>query len=129
MKSVAICGSRRFKTEIHALAEQLRGMGVVVHVPPLPSFEEEWKELPRDQKEFIALGLTHNHFYKIQMADVVYIYNKGGYSGFSTTLEIGYAVATGKPIYALEKDEGEICRHVLFQEIIKMPEELVKRLQ
>lgn len=85
-------------------------------------------KLSDDYKKFVALGLTHDHFYKIQMADVVFVYNKDGYVGNSTTLEIGYAVASGKPIYALTSDE-ELCRHVLFREIISSPEELVKRLK
>lgn len=61
------------------------------------------------------------------MADIVFIYNKDGYAGVSTTLEIGYAVALGKPIYALTNDE-ELCRHVLFREIITSLKELTKRL-
>lgn len=36
------------------------------------------------------------------MADVVFVFNKDGYAGNSTTLEIGYSVALGKPIYALK---------------------------
>ena len=35
------------------------------------------------------------------MADIVFIYNKNGYAGVSTTLEIGGALMLGKPIYAL----------------------------
>ncbi len=61
------------------------------------------------------------------MADVVFVYNKDGYAGPSTTLEIGFAVALGKPIYALAPD-GELCRHVLFREVIATPKELLKRL-
>jgi len=75
----------------------------------------------------VALGLTHDHFYKIKMADVVFVYNKDGYSGVSTTLEIGSAVVLNKPIYALSNDD-EVCRNVLFREVIKTPEELIKKL-
>lgn len=127
MKSVVICGSRRFKTEIREFAKKLKEMGVIVYEPYLHSGQEEWQNLSEDYKRFIALGLTHDHFYKIQMADAVFIYNKDGYAGNSTTLEIGYAVAMSKPIYALAGDD-ELCRHVLFREIISSPEEFVKRL-
>ena len=72
--------------------------------------------------------MTHDHFYKIQMADVVFVFNKDGHVGNSTTLEIGYAVATGKPIYALAADE-ELSRHVLFRDTISSPEALVERLK
>lgn len=127
MKSVVICGSRRFKSEIREFGKQLKKFGVVVYEPYLHSGQDEWEKLSYDYKKFVALGLTHDHFYKIQMADVMFVYNKDGYVGNSTTLEIGYAVAAGKPIYALASDE-ELCRHVLFREIISSPEELAKRL-
>lgn len=74
-------------------------------------------------------GLTHDHFYKIKMADVVFIYNEQGYIGTSTTLEIGYAVALGKPIYALSQDSEEICRNILIRDIVKSPDDLVKVLR
>lgn len=127
MKTVVICGSRRFKPEILGFGKKLKELGVIVFEPYLHQGKDEWENLSDRYKEFIALGLTHDHFYKIQMADVVFVYNKDGYAGNSTTLEIGYAVASGKPIYALAGDE-ELCRHVLFREIISSPEELVKRL-
>ncbi|MBI2010829.1 MAG: nucleoside 2-deoxyribosyltransferase [Candidatus Colwellbacteria bacterium] len=130
MKSIAICGSSRFKPEIKEWTQRLEDLGVTVYPPYLVGNPDQdgWKNLNEEQKKFVALGLTHDHFYKIQMADVVFIYNKDGYAGNSTTLEIGYSVAMGKPIYALTED-GEICRHVLFREFISSPEELVKRLQ
>lgn len=128
MKSVVICGSRRFKPEMRQFAKKLKSLGVIVFEPYLHSGGDEWDKLSDDYKKFIALGLTHDHFFKIQMADVVYVYNKNGYCGCSTTLEIGYAVAAGKPLYALAKDE-ELCRQVLFREIISSPSDLVKRLK
>ena len=128
MKTLVLCGSRRFKPEMREFVNKLRKFGVIVFEPYLHSGRDEWAKLSDDYKKFVALGLTHDHFYKIQMADVVFVFNKDGYAGNSTTLEIGYAVATGKPIYALTSDE-ESCRHVLFREIISSPEELVKRLK
>lgn len=127
MKSVAICGSRRFKAGIRRFEVELRKLGVIVYSPYLHEGKKEWENLSSEYKRFIALGLTHDHFYKIRMADIIFVYNPGGYSGVSTTLEIGYAVAAGKPIYALESDE-ELCRLVLFRETIASPQELVKTL-
>jgi len=127
MKSIVLCGSRRFKQEMFAFRDKLRDMGVTVYSPYLHSGQEEWATLSSDYQKFVALGLTHDHVYKIKMADAVFIFNKDGYSGVSTTMEIGCALALGKPIYALEKDE-ELCRNVLYREIINTPEELVKRL-
>lgn len=128
MKSVVICGSRSFKPEIREFAKQLKELGVVVYEPYLHSGQGEWEQLSSDYQRFIALGLTHDHFYKIKMADAVFVYNKDGYSGNSTTLELGCAVALGKPIYALCPDPQELCRQVLFREIITTAAELVKKL-
>ncbi len=129
MKSVVICGSRRFKPEMRKFADELKKFGVIVFEPYLHQRkEDEWQKIPDGYKKFVSLGLTHDHFYKIKMADVVYVYNKGGYCGCSTTLEIGGAVVLGKPIYVFSEDE-ELARNSLFREIIKTPKDLVKRLQ
>lgn len=127
MNSVVLCGSRRFENEILKFADDLSKLGVNVYQPYLYNGQEEWKNLSDDFKKFTALGLTHDHFYKIRMADVVFIFNKDGYVGNSTTLEIGYAMALGKPIYALEEDK-EICRNVLFRSFIKDAKDLFKKL-
>lgn len=129
MKSVVICGSRRFKTEIRKFAKDLKSHDVIVFEPYLHQGKDEWEKLSGEYQDFVLLGLTHDHFYKIRMADVVYIYNKNGYSGVSTTLELGYAVALGKVIYAFSEDKDEGCRNVLFREIIKTPEVLLKKLR
>ncbi|CAN5318292.1 hypothetical protein BH10PAT1_BH10PAT1_4020 [soil metagenome] len=129
MKSIVLCGSRRFKPEIRKFGATLEKLGVVVYQPYLHSGQEEWEHLSQDYKNFVALGLTHDHFYKIKMADVVFIYNKGGYSGNSTTLELGYSMALGKPIYAFSDKDEELCRRILFRGIFTKPSELVKKLR
>jgi len=129
MKSVVICGSRRFKADIRKFEVELVRTGVVVYSPYLHEGKDEWDKLPLQYKKFTALGLTHDHFYKIKMADVVFVYNKDGYSGVSTTLELGAAVALGKPIYALSDKDEELCRLVLFRGFIKTPKELIKILK
>lgn len=129
MKSVVLCGSRRFKPEIRKFADELRKLGVVVYAPYLHEGNDEWENLSDQYKKFTALGLTHDHFYKIKMADVVYVYNKDGYAGVSTTLEMGYAVALGKPIYALSDKDEELCRLVLFREIVTTAKALVMKLK
>jgi len=110
-------------------AQKLKNLGLIVFEPYLHTEKDEWQKLSNEYKNFILLGLTHDHFYKIKMADVVYIYNKDGYIGVSTTLELGYAMALGKIIYALSEDKEEGCRNVLFREIIKTPNELANKLK
>jgi len=130
MRSVTICGSGRFKEEVKKFANELRKLGVVVFAPYHHSGQKDWekKGLEPAHQEFIALGLTHDHCLKIRMADVVLIYNKDGYMGPSTTLEMGYALALGKPIYAFSDEDEEICRRVLIRGIVKTPKQLLKYL-
>lgn len=126
MKSVVICCSRKFEPEARRFANSLKKLGITVYEPYLTSFD--FKKL-KESSKLIQLGLTHDHLYKIKMADVVYLYNKNGYSGVSTTLEIGAAVALGKPIYAYSDEDAELARTSLFREIIKSPRKLYKKLK
>jgi len=78
-------------------------------------------------------AMVHEHFDRIRKADICYVYNKDGYLGINTTLELGFAHGKNMVIYALEPERpieegGEICRDILFTEIVDTPEELVKRL-
>ena len=125
---MVLCGSRRFKPEIRKFAEELRESGATVFEPYLHSGHDEWNTLSDDYKRFVLLGLTHDHFYKIKMADVVYVYNEDGYCGPSTTLELGYAIACGKPVYALSDQDPELCRLVLFRGFITNTSDLLKVL-
>lgn len=139
MKSVVICGSQRYKEEIKKFAEQLRNLGVPVVFEP--NFERQRKKmLARPEKDRLKVksyrdrvpAMVHEHFDRIRKADVAYFYNKNGYLGVNSTLELGFAHGKNMVIYALEPEEaekgGEICRDILFTEIIETPEELLKRL-
>ncbi len=126
MKSVVISGSTRFKPEIREFAKKLKELGVIVYEPNLFS---GFQELEEEYKKFISLGLAHDHFRKMRLADVVYIYNKDSYIGISTNIEIGFAVAMNKPIYVLEEKDEEIFRKGLFSAVVSTPEELIKYLK
>ena len=127
MKSVCICGSKRYTKEIRAFTAALIKAGVVVFEPILNQ-DPKIRELPDNLKRFAFLGLTHHHFSFLRKADVVFMFNKDGYLGNSGTMELGFAEALGKPIYALCEDKDEPCRNVLFDEIVKTPKELIKKL-
>ncbi len=129
MKSVTICSSNRFAVEAEEFAKNLKELGVHVLIPHFYTHNYGGLEKIQDHnKKFLAMGLTHDHFNKIRKADVVFIYNKDGYSGNSTTLELGYAVALGKPVFALSNQDQEVCRDILFEGYASTPEELVKFL-
>ena len=128
MRSVTICGSSKFAEEARTFAKKLKELGVIVFEPHFyRASGGDWSKISKFDEKFVALGLTHDHFYKIRMADVVFVYNKDGYIGVSTNLEIGYAAALNKPIYAFSDKDPEICRRVLFSGVVNTPEELVER--
>ncbi len=130
MKSVTICASNKFAKEVDAFAQKLRKKGVIVLTPHFYSaMYGDFETVKAHHKKFIALGLTLDHFHKICKADVVFIYNKNGYSGNSVTLEIGYATALGKPLYAFSAKDSEVCRDILFEGYADTPEELLKFLK
>ncbi len=128
MKSVVICGSRRFTEQIRAFANELKDKGIVVYEPYLHSGGEEWSHMSDYYKNFVLLGLTHDHFYKIRLADIVYIYNQNDYIGTSTTLELGFAVALGKPIYSYSLNDPDRARRVLLKQSATTPDELISKL-
>ena len=130
MHSVVICASNKFGKEALAFAEKLRRHGVVVFTPHFyTTAGGDWKAVGEFDKKFVALGLTHDHFYKIRMADIMFVYNKGGYSGISVSMEIGYAVALNKPVYALSGEDAEICRGNLFSDICATSKALLTKLK
>lgn len=122
---VVICGSRRFSDEIREAAQKLRDAGHIVFEPIL-NRNTEINNLPSDLKRYAILGLTHHHFVLIHKADICLMFNKEGYLGNSTTLELGYATACRLPIYALEEDKDEPCRNVLFDFIVRDVDEFIQ---
>lgn len=140
MKSVVICGSQRYKEEIKKFVGALRNLGVPIVFEP--NFQRQRrsmlkkKESERLQSRSYRIrvpAMVHEHFDRIRKADVCFVYNKNGYLGINTTLELGFAHGKNMVIYALEPEKqiefgGEICRDILFTEIIETPEELAKRL-
>jgi len=128
MKSIVICGSRRYRTEIRKLEKKLKDAGATVF-PPILNTNTSIDDLPDDLKKYAFLGLTWHHIEFIRKADVVFFFNKDGYLGNSSTLEMGAAAALGKPIFALEDEKKEACRRVLIDEVISSSQELIKHLK
>lgn len=94
---VCICGSTRFADEMNAANQELTLAGVIVVAPGIfPRPENHEADEFRTDARKIALG--HLHLRKIDLADRVLVVNPGGYIGESTSREIAYAHATGKPI-------------------------------
>lgn len=86
---------------------------------------EEWDNLSEVMLKNINKGRTLGYFAYIEKADSVFIYNKDGYSGNSTTMELIYAYAMSKPIYPLTEDD-EITKDILFDGHASSSKELIK---
>jgi hypothetical protein len=86
---VCICGSIRFAEEMRAANRDLTIDGVIVVAPG-----EADEVITAEQKA----ALDALHLRKIDLADRVLVVNPGGYVGESTSREIAYARAAGKPV-------------------------------
>lgn len=68
-----------------------------------------------------------SHLANIKKSDVVYIFNKGSYLGPAVTVEIGYSLALGKPIFS--KAPVEDITVTNFIEAVVSPLKLLKYLK
>lgn len=86
---VCICGSMWFAEDMRAVSRSLTLAGVIVLIPG---------EIdgPISDEQKAALGELHLR--RIDVADRVVVVNRGEHFGESTTLEIDYARAAGKPV-------------------------------
>ena len=102
---VCLCGSTRFPDHFHAAGWRFTLDGCIV----LSIGVCKWVETPDGGHVAEALGpgvaeaLDELHLRKIDLADMVFVLNVGGYIGESTRREIEYAEQTGKPVMYLEQ--------------------------
>ena len=129
MKSVVVCGSKKYKDEIAAFCQGLEKLGAMVFEP---SFKEPIPESALIHSDYVTSkifkGLTLEHFDWIRKSEVCFVYNKDDYVGVSVTLEMAYAAALGKPIFAFSEKTGDPCRDVLIDKVIKTPKALAALL-
>jgi hypothetical protein len=129
MKSVVVCGSKKYKDEIARFCAELEKLGVLVFEPSIqqPIFEHE--QFGSDYvTSKLFKGLTLEHFDWIRKSEVCFIYNKGDYVGVSVTLEMAYASALAKPIFAVSEKTGDPCRDALIDRVVKTPKALAALL-
>ena len=100
-KVITLCGSTKFKEDF--LREQKRlslegniviSVGMFRHSGDSEVWNEGVKEMLDDM-----------HKRKIDMADEIYVINKGGYIGESTKSEIEYAIKNNKKVSYMEQLE------------------------
>lgn len=125
MKSVVVCGSKKYKDEIAAFCQELEKLGVLVFEP---SFKEPIPESALIHSDYVTSkifkGLTLEHFDWIRKSEVCFVYNKEDYAGISVSMEMAYASALGKPIFALTPKTGDPCRDALIDKVVKTPKAL-----
>ena len=95
-KVITLCGSTRFRKEFERINKKLTLEGNVVI--SVGCFGHAGDVITQEQKEL----LDEIHLQKIDMADEIFVINKDGYIGASTTREIRYAESVGKKIVYLE---------------------------
>jgi hypothetical protein len=98
-----LCGSTRFKDQFEEANRELTLQGYIVLAPGV-FHHSDARHLDDDDKA----ALDRLHLAKIDLADVVMVVNPTGYIGSSTTVEIAYANASGKPILYSEPPTGAI---------------------
>ena len=97
-KVITLCGSTRFKEDFERVNRRLTLDGNIVI--SVGCYGHSGDTFTDEQK----IMLDDIHKRKIDMADAIYVINKGGYIGASTRSEIQYALRTGKQIMYMEDD-------------------------
>ena len=70
--------------------------------------------------------LEQKHLNAIYNADCLYIFNPDGYIGASTAMELGWAIALGKPVYIKEEIRDSTLK--FFSGKVLTPQEIKKEL-
>lgn len=96
-KVITLCGSTRFKDEFIKEQKRLTLQGnIVISVGMFEYSDDEVRS------ENTKAMLDDMHKRKIDMADEIFVINKGGYIGTSTKSEIDYALSKGKKVNYME---------------------------
>lgn len=104
-KVITLCGSTRFKDDFLRVQKELTLQGNIVISVGLfghSGDREVWENMPEDTLTKTKEMLDDMHKRKIDMADEIFVINKGGYIGTSTKSEIEYAKSNGKNVIYME---------------------------
>lgn len=104
-KIVTLCGSTKFKKEFLEIQKKLTLLGYIVISVGLfghSGDNEVWENMDEGTHTKTKSMLDDMHKRKIDLSDMIYVINVGGYIGESTRSEIEYAISTGKEVRYLE---------------------------
>lgn len=96
-KVITLCGSTKFKDEFMRIQRELTLAGHIVL--SVGCFGHSGDKFTEDQKQM----LDDMHKRKIDMADAIFVINKDGYIGSSTSSEISYAHEHNKEVIYMEE--------------------------
>jgi nucleoside 2-deoxyribosyltransferase len=123
MKTVCLCGSFRFYQKMNNVEGFLVKNGVRCIKPVPYPYEDPGKDRNRKEEE---IG-TKDHIENVKRADIIYVVDKDGYVGRSTSVEIGVAYGLGRKIYAMKRIK-DAAVDILVDEVLS-PEELISRVK
>lgn len=98
-KVITLCGSTKFKDDFYREQKRLTLEGNIVISVGMFGHSGDDEVFTEGVKEM----LDDMHKRKIDMADEIFVINKGGYIGSSTRSEIEYARKTNKPVNFMEE--------------------------
>ena len=104
-KIVTLCGSTKFKKEFLEIQKKLTLLGYIVISVGLfghSGYNEVWENMDEGTLTKTKSMLDDMHKRKIDLSDMIYVINVGGYTLESTRSEIEYAKSTGKEVHYLE---------------------------
>ena len=97
MKTICLSSSLKFKGAIRETLRRFGEMGITALFPNLDS------GLDKDKLDMETMKrLCQDHFQAIDESDELYVIDPDGYIGTLVTVEIGYALGKGKPVYFSE---------------------------
>ena len=104
-KIVTLCGSTKFKKEFLEIQKKLTLLGYIVISVGLfghSGDSEVWENMDEGTLTKTKSMLDDMYKRKIDLSDMIYVINVGGYTLESTRSEIEYAISTGKEVHYLE---------------------------
>ena len=106
-KVITLCGSTKFKDDFMREQKRLTLEGNIILTVGLfghSGDNEVWEGMDNGALTKTKEMLDDMHKRKIDMADEIFVINKGGYIGSSTRSEIEYAIKTGKKVNYMEEN-------------------------
>lgn len=110
MKKLTISSSLKYDDLIRRVVTDFQALGVDAVFPNLDSGKSK-EEIEGDMD--LMRKICEDHFDRIDISEGLYVLCPDGYVGTLVSVEIGYAVGKGKPVYCSEKPEDAGVRSLM----------------